>query len=269
MSRYRLNWYELEELENGDYSISFPVGNIYSELVDQAFPKIEKTGWRSSGSTVFCTNIKSPNVHEVEHLRNFLDLLKEILVLRLNKHLEDHFEDELDQCFALDYNFKSIDDEGREYTDTGKLEYEAKYNRDHNSIYNLAKFLADVCQRHPVLQQVGYIAAVPGNPEKDVHLPDLLVEKMGKILGRDTGLALRKTEETPQLKNLSVEDKISTIEDVFCLEEDIEGKSILLIDDLYQSGTTMWTLARFLKENGADSVYGLACVKSWRDSDNI
>ena len=44
---------------------------------------------------------------------------------------------------------------------------------------------------------------------------------------------------------------------------------MLLVDDLYQSGTTMWTLARFLKDNGAKSVYGLACVKSWRDSNNI
>ena len=145
MSRYRLNWYDLEELENGDYSISFPVGNIYSELVDQAFPEIENTGWRPLGSTVFRTKIKSPNTLEVEQLSIFLDLLKEILVLRLNRHLDDYFEDELDQCFALDYNFKSSDDKEREYTDAGELEYEAKYNQDRKSIYNLAKLLVDVC----------------------------------------------------------------------------------------------------------------------------
>ena len=41
------------------------------------------------------------------------------------------------------------------------------------------------------------------------------------------------------------------------------------IDDLYQSGVTAWSLAKFLKTNGARGVYALACVKSWSDTDNL
>ncbi len=36
----------------------------------------------------------------------------------------------------------------------------------------------------------------------------------------------------------------------------------------YQSGASAWSLARFLKSRGALQVYGLACVQSWRDTDN-
>ncbi len=49
---------------------------------------------------------------------------------------------------------------------------------------------------------------------------------------------------------------------------DVSGKDVIIIDDLYQSGFTMWTVAKLLKQNGAKTVLGLACVKSLRDTDN-
>nr|HDM60010.1 ComF family protein [Bacillota bacterium] len=265
MSRYRLNWYELEESDSGDWLVKFPLGDVYSELVDHAFPNLTHIGWRPSTKSVNYTYIKGATSQEIEELGKYLQLLKHILVLRLNKNLENYFKDELDQCFALDFNLE----DSETYTDVGQLEYEAKYNRDQQCANKLAKRLAGVCASHPNLNEVDCIAAVPGNPGKEFHLPDLLVEKMGEYLSRDTGLDLRKSRSTPQLKNLPLEEKIETLKDVFVLDDDVKGESILLVDDLYQSGTTMWTLARFLKENGADKVYGLVCVKSWRDTDNI
>lgn len=63
--------------------------------------------------------------------------------------------------------------------------------------------------------------------------------------------------------------KLSTLANVFTLNEPVQGKSVLIIDDLYQSGVTAWSLAKFLKSQGAREVYALACVKSWRDTDNV
>ena len=50
---------------------------------------------------------------------------------------------------------------------------------------------------------------------------------------------------------------------------DVREKDIIIIDDLYQSGFTMWTVAQLLKKKGAKRVFGLACVKSLRDTDNV
>lgn len=265
MSRYRLNWYELEESDSGDWLVKFPLGDTYSEFIDQAFPEFSHIGWRPSSRGVCYTYIKGASSQKIKRLRDFLDLLKQVLVLRLNKNLEAFFEDELDQCLALDFNLEDPET----YTGAGSLEYQAKYNEDRKSADKLAELLATVCSLHPNLRDVDHITAVPGNPGKSFHLPDMLVKKMGKHLERYVGLNLGKTKKTPQLKNLSFADKVETLKDVYSLGEDVQDQTILLIDDLYQSGTTMWTLAKFLKENGAESVYGLACVKSWRDSDNI
>ena len=45
-------------------------------------------------------------------------------------------------------------------------------------------------------------------------------------------------------------------------------KTVLIVDDLYQSGASMWTYAKYLKSMGANKVIGLVAVKSQRDSDN-
>jgi hypothetical protein len=265
MSRYRLNWYEFEQSKGGDWVVRFPLGDVYSKLVDQAFPEFKHIGWRPSTKGVRYTYIKGASPQQIKCLQEFLNLLKEILVLRRNKNLEKHFTDELDQCFALDFNLGDPET----YTGVGTLEYEAKYKENRKAADKLAELLAAICSKHPNLKDVDHITAIPGNPGKNYHLPDLLVKRLGKHLGRNTGLDLRKTKRTPQLKNLTFKQKINTLKNVFSLNEDVKDQSILLVDDLYQSGTTMWTLARFLKENGAERVYGLACVKSWRDTGNI
>jgi predicted amidophosphoribosyltransferase len=48
----------------------------------------------------------------------------------------------------------------------------------------------------------------------------------------------------------------------------VAGKRVILLDDKYQSGTTAQFAAARLQEAGAQAVLGLACVKTWRDTDN-
>ena len=49
---------------------------------------------------------------------------------------------------------------------------------------------------------------------------------------------------------------------------DVTHKSVLLIDDVYQSGTTMQFVAMKLQEAGAGEVYGLCLTKTLGDYDN-
>lgn len=43
---------------------------------------------------------------------------------------------------------------------------------------------------------------------------------------------------------------------------DLKGKTVLLVDDMYQSGVTMQYIAMLMKEAGAKRVFGMALVKS-------
>ena len=75
------------------------------------------------------------------------------------------------------------------------------------------------------------------------------------------------------MKQLSIKEKIETWDKIYYnngveVDSSVKGKKIIVIDDLYQSGITMWEYARFLKSLGASLVFGMVCVKSLKDSDN-
>jgi len=78
-----------------------------------------------------------------------------------------------------------------------------------------------------------------------------------------------KTRKTEQLKDLpSVQAKANALRGAFEIMPDapIQGKKIILLDDIYQSGTTLNEVANILKHKGA-IVLGLVATKTIIDSD--
>jgi predicted amidophosphoribosyltransferase len=49
----------------------------------------------------------------------------------------------------------------------------------------------------------------------------------------------------------------------------LEGRTVLLLDDLYQSGISMNYVAMELLAAGVKEVFGLACEKTCRNDDNL
>lgn len=141
--------------------------------------------------------------------------------------------------------------------------------QDADSTRQIATQMTAAIRAHPGLLRADVIAAVPPNPSKTFHLPDLLVRELGIGLQQPVALRLRKIEDTPQLKGTSIEQKAQILAKAFRLEEDVRGREVLLIDDVCQSGTTMWTVAKIISDAGASRVSGLVAVKTWRDDDNL
>jgi phosphoribosylpyrophosphate synthetase len=52
------------------------------------------------------------------------------------------------------------------------------------------------------------------------------------------------------------------------LSDPVKKKTVLIVDDLYQSGTSIWAYAEYLKFLGASKVFAIVSVKSLKDSDN-
>ena len=76
------------------------------------------------------------------------------------------------------------------------------------------------------------------------------------------------------MKKLPVQNKKQTWDNLYkerqiSIKCNVSDKNIIIVDDLYQSGITMWKYAKYLKSMGAKTVFGLVCVKSLKDSDNV
>jgi predicted amidophosphoribosyltransferase len=267
MSRVTLQWFELNEEAGKDPCLRIPIGDIYGPVIDRAFPSLGHIGWRPGTNGAAYTYIKRITSEINGQLVDFLGLLREILALTITRHLAPHFHSELDELYALDFNFKQ-DVQPLTYTEVGTLEHRAKENQDSEAIESLAARMSEVIRRHPSFSRADVIVAVPPRPGNSFHLPVELVKRIGETLGRGTGLYLAKTNHS-KLRGLALEEKLKTLDGIFQLNESITGKTVLIIDDLYQSGVTAWSLAKFLKTNGAREVYAFACVKSWIDTDNL
>jgi hypothetical protein len=265
MSRYNLQWYDLQELKNDSWRLTIPLFEFYKGILSLNFPNLFENSWLPGSKTSGSIIIKPKEKTEIEKLQRFLNLLKEAILLQINDNLKRSFITELDFCLALDYHLE----DSKTRSDLGAMVYGAKYRHDQESAKVLADSLTEALRTMPAFMKSDFIASMPGNPSKQYHLPDLLVNGMEKRLGMVKRLIIRKIRDTPQVKNMKLEDKLISLENVFEIDHSIKGKSVLIVDDLYQSGASMWNIARFLKKSGARMVYGLACVKTWRDTDNM
>ena len=103
---------------------------------------------------------------------------------------------------------------------------------------------------------------------KNEHIAPYFSDEIDQCFADGSNM-ICKIRETRRLQELSIEEKCNELRDAIKIVGDISGRDIILVDDLYQSGFTMWTVAQLLKKKGAKKVLGLACVKSLRDTDNL
>ncbi|MBI4535549.1 MAG: hypothetical protein HY708_04670 [Ignavibacteriae bacterium] len=269
MSRYRMYSYSMIPAGAADrWHIKIYMCDTYAPIVQECFPHVPFNFTRIQKGACEAT-IDLP-MGDWARLRNLFELFKAHIILKLNEHLKKHFTDELDQCFALDFNYQ-LDDETQEkvYTKFGQPEYHAKEFAEESAIQELTASMASFCNRHPLYNGIDAIAAVPPNPSKTFHLPSVLVERVAAMIGKPNGIRLvTKSQDTAKAQALPVDQKIPAIAKALVIHPWVKGKRLLLIDDLYQSGSTIWAVARALKQAGAIQVLSLTCVKSWRDTDN-
>jgi hypothetical protein len=164
---------------------------------------------------------------------------------------------------------ENLTPEGRR-TPVGDLEYRAKYRRDVNAVRELVKQCGATISRLPFYQDVEAICAVPPRPDKDFDLPSTIAARLAKEreIPDITG-SLQWSGKKPSLKNEPVESKWGALEKVgLSARKKLEGGTILLIDDLYQSGITMQFVAMILLRAGAKRIVGLSFVKSRGNRDN-
>lgn len=275
-SRSQLSYFR-KPFENGSHCI-YVSSHTYPELLKFLEPFIcaeSPSGWRQKDGQ---ENIKylwfPPNAlteAEVEKLDSWGAHYERCVFLGLSEHINEHFSDELNFCVALDYNF--VPDEGR--TDYGEAEYQLKYGAGGDKEFDL--LVSGLTTAYGYLPLPGsdddlLLTSIPVKPEGN-QLATQLAQAVAVQTGR-TYLSATLHCPKNQMKNLAVAGKIAEWERLFntegCvdLSSSVEGKTIVVVDDLYQSGATMWCYAKYLKVQGARAVIGLSCVKALRDSDN-
>ena len=85
-------------------------------------------------------------------------------------------------------------------------------------------------------------------------------EYLAKIIGKELGIpavshVLKKVKNTRSQKKLDAEKRRKNLRNAFAANEDFTGLKILIIDDVYTTGSTMEEIASLLRAKGAQNVY--------------
>ena len=145
-----------------------------------------------------------------------------------------------------------------------------KYRRQRSAAAPLAQLMAEplLVNGAPVdLAPVDLVAPVPLHPARLRHRgynqSFLLARETGRILGIPVqdGLLYRVKNSPPQVEARSREQRKDNVADSFECRGPVQDRSVLLIDDVATTGSTLAECAAVLKSNGAKAVHALVLAR--------
>jgi predicted amidophosphoribosyltransferase len=154
---------------------------------------------------------------------------------------------------------------GRCRTYLGDLVYRAKYCEDRRALDSLLTAirhcvlqLQQLPRRIDALGAVTAVMAVPCNPPKPVSLPHEIAAVAAAALGvPDFSSEVVKTRQTRAAKT-----NPGLHSEAYEVRGHLNGEFVLLVDDLYHTGTTLESVALQLRAAGAAHVVGLCVTKA-------
>ena len=175
---------------------------------------------------------------------------------------------------ALDLHTKSseylgVDEFGHDRfetirTEMGELVYKLKYKSDLSVVPQIVNAIVKIGG----IEKMDYIIPVPpSNIHRRFQPVFIIAEELSKKI--DVELAtdlILKIRETPELKNITDDKERDNItRDAFSLNDtyDLSGLKVLILDDLYRSGTTLRAITSLLHEEGkVKNVYVVTLTKT-------
>lgn len=140
-----------------------------------------------------------------------------------------------------------------------------KYQGVRAAAETLGRLMSEYLEANPVSADV--LVPVPLHSRRlrsrGYNQSALLAREIGKLLNlpvRET-LLVRVTNARPQVDTQSVEERRNNVADNFRCQADATGPSVLLIDDVATTGSTLSECAYVLKGAGASTVEALALAR--------
>lgn len=149
-------------------------------------------------------------------------------------------------------------------SEIGELLYQFKYRNDQNALQQIVRATIDYLGEK-VKGRIDVILPVPPSKPTRTITSQIAQGLANGLHVSFSGTALTKNKNTSELKSVTdPEERRKALEGAFKADkQQLEGKSVLLVDDVYRSGATLSTAAEVVTGQGkAKAVYVLAITRT-------
>ena len=232
------------------------------------------------GRNLFEITITQPTANQYRNILDFVNMSRKSVFLWKSKNTKQLLKNELLLCMALEY-YNVRGEQGKPIlSEMGSAVHAVKYDHNINTSNAaeqlLLKGLSKAFQYMPCINRPfnGYITYVPSYYKSPVKLPQALATNLSSIISTSTLLNASLRVEKKQIKTSQLAAKIAEWKRIMNTPGGIEcdafdtTRDIIIIDDVYQSGVSIYSFAEYLHGLGATNIFGLTCVKTWNDDQN-
>ena len=147
----------------------------------------------------------------------------------------------------------------------GQVIHNLKYNYADDLKILIEQIIKDFLKSKPNLFfNITNIVPVPLHSkryaERGFNQAEIIAEILSQELSVPLNKNLKRKKYTRQQAKLNKEERINNTKDAFVLESGISG-GVLLVDDVFTTGSTMQSCAQVLKEGGAERVVGFTLAR--------
>ncbi len=259
----QLKDFRVEDAPRGGLAV-FLGGDVhYVDVIKHAFPNVATYGPYKANNRPGYQHLLYVHGVPAARLRDFLGFCKEALLMATA----------VDEFWALDWHMQNPE----ERTPIGQLVYDAKTYKgyqvqtpkpgDPRAAAELAHRLADRYSRHPTVASADRIIGVPANPPKVPHnLPEFLANAIADrcAVRFDKSLVVKTSSTVEMKEGMPDDEKLSVIRGAYALSERVDGETVVVVDDLVRSGTTLGVIAEAVRHAGAKTVIGIVATKTLR-----
>jgi orotate phosphoribosyltransferase-like protein len=226
-------------------------------------PEYERLPASVTANSVWTHALSSTSPSPTPEVQNLLALLAEVITLPSLSSLEF--------AIALDwYKIPEDDVDPQQWDNTtagelvsiGKYRYRHDAERQKRVGLTLVDMMCTVIERHGLLRRTTVILDVPGHDSSRVSFGS----RVASTIAFRRGIPMRRVQARsafrPEAKNLDAAERARILTNQFVVPYDISQRSILIVDDVFKSGTSMNEVAKAARQSGALTVQGICGVRT-------
>lgn len=189
------------------------------------------------------------------------------------EHICRHCGSQLEQdscphCAETAFLFKLARTAFHYHSPVRELIHRFKYDSFQNISPWLVRGMLQAYQSEPGFADSDLVTAVPlhrvRQRDRGFNQSELLARQLARHLGLSFSMLARRAHHTPSQTRLSKDEREHNLDGAFVMRprRDVKGRNILLIDDVFTTGTTVNKLSRLFLDHEAASVTVLTAARA-------